>query len=75
MAVNRNTNRIYVTNSNGKRVWVIDGDTNTIVKTVMVGDWPQSVAVNTTTNHVFVVNSGSNSVSVIGGFSNTVLVR
>ena len=40
MAVNPNTNRIYVTNDGSNNVSVIDGASNTVVATVAVGSDP-----------------------------------
>ena len=75
VAVNPNTNRIYVANTWSNNVSVIDGDTNTVVATVPAGDMPRGVAVNPTTNRIYVANfgSGSYNVSVIDGATNTVV--
>ena len=75
MAVNPNTNLIYVANSvNSTSVSVIDGADNTVVATVAIGGYPEGVAVNPTTNRIYVANrSVSNNVSVIDGASNTVV--
>ena len=73
MAVNPNTNRIYVTNDSSDNVSVIDGASNTVVATVAVGSYPHGVAVNPNTNRIYVANSVSNNVSVIDGATNTVV--
>ena len=73
MAVNPNTNRIYVANYYSNNVSVIDGAGNTIVATVPVGNSPWGVAVDPNTNLIYVANYSSNSVSVIDGASNTVV--
>jgi len=77
VAVNPNTNRIYVANGGSNNVSVIDGASNTVVATVGVGAIPVGVAVNPSTNRIYVgiyvANESSNSVSVIDGASNTVV--
>jgi YVTN family beta-propeller protein len=70
VAVNQNTNRIYVSNLNSNNVSVIDGATNQVVATVPVGNSPEVVDVNSATNMVYVANIGDNTVSVIDGNTN-----
>jgi YVTN family beta-propeller protein len=72
LAVNPNTNTIYVADYRLNVVSVINGSTNTVMATVSVGGDPSSVAVNPNTNTIYVANSSSNSVSVINGSTNTV---
>jgi YVTN family beta-propeller protein len=68
VAVNPNTNMVYVANSNSSTVSVIDGTANSLVRDVPVGEFPiNSVAVNPNTNMVYVANSNSSTVSVIDG--------
>jgi YVTN family beta-propeller protein len=73
VAVNPNTNHIYVANYGSDSVSVIDGTSNTVVATVAVGIDPWAVAVNPNTNLVYVANEGSDNVSVIDGANNTVV--
>ena len=74
MAVNPDTNRIYVANESSNNVSVIDGAGNTVVATIAVGSHPASVAVNPNTNRAYVANdTSSGSVSVIDGAGNTVV--
>ncbi|HEX7842435.1 MAG TPA: hypothetical protein VF469_33410, partial [Kofleriaceae bacterium] len=57
-------------------VSVIDTGSNTVIKTVTVGERPRTVAVNPQTRMVYVTNEGSSSpgsVSVIDGRTNTVV--
>ena len=65
VAVNSQTNTVYVANEGSNSVSVIDGATNTVTTTITVGSNPYGVAVNETTNTVYVANEGSNSVSVL----------
>jgi len=54
-------------------VAVLNGQTNTVVATIPVGQLPQGVAVNPATNKVYVANSVvPGTVSVINGQRNTV---
>jgi YVTN family beta-propeller protein len=73
VAVNQDTNFIYVSNLNSNNVSVIDGATNSVVATVPVGTAPEVLDVNTTTDMVYVANLESNNVSVIDGSSNAVV--
>jgi YVTN family beta-propeller protein len=71
VAFNPYTNHIYVTNWDSYSVSVINGASNTIVTTVLVGTGPSGVAVNPNTNLIYVANRTDNTVSVIDGASNT----
>ena len=70
VAVNQTTNKIYVANSNGNTVTVIDGITNSPTATVAVGTDPFAIAVNPATNKIYVANFQSNNVTVIDGATN-----
>jgi YVTN family beta-propeller protein len=68
IAVNPNTNMIYVSNSNNDSVSIIDGKTNKVVDTIGI-ETPTYIAVNPNTNRIYVdgynPDSGSASISVI----------
>lgn len=72
IAVNENTNRIYVTNYADNTVSVIDGNINSVIATVPVGAGPSGIGVNPATNKVYVVNRGDSTISVINGNTNNV---
>ena len=72
MAVNSITNIIYVANNHDNITSVIDGKTNSVVKTISVGRNPLVVAVNPNKNIIYVVNYHDNTVSVIDGKTNSV---
>ena len=59
IAVNPNTNTIYVANGgefgNGATVSLINGDDNTVTTTVPIGPRPVAVAVDPDTNMIYVV--------------------
>jgi YVTN family beta-propeller protein len=76
VAVDQQTDTVYVANYNDNTVSVIDGaNCNAAVTkgcgqtapTVVVGEGPDVAAVNETTDTVYVPNSGGNTVSVIDG--------
>lgn len=69
VAVNQNTNRIYVANLLSQSVSVIDGTTDTVVATVATANRPVAVAVNTVTNKIYVDENDDG--SVIDGASNS----
>jgi YVTN family beta-propeller protein len=69
VAVNPNTNQIYVANLQSNTVTVIDGATNNTT-TVAAGTNPVYVAVNPNTNKIYVANENSNTVTVIDGATN-----
>jgi YVTN family beta-propeller protein len=71
LAANPVTNKIYVAESRGNNVAVIDGASNTITTTA-TGNFPVAVAVNPVTNKIYAVNQTDGTVTVIDGASNTV---
>ena len=80
VAVNRNTNRIYVAHPGGANtVSVIDGATNIVVASVAVGLALEGIAVNDVTNRIYVADSTcvgmdcTGTISVIDGGSDTVV--
>lgn len=71
IAINSQTNKIYVANCTGGSVTVIDGATNQTAA-VGAGSCPYALAVNPVTNKIYVANYDSNNVTVINGASNRV---
>ena len=55
----------FVVSSSNDKVFVIDGATNQIVKTLDVGRVPLEIAINPITNTVFVANNIGQSITVI----------
>jgi 40-residue YVTN family beta-propeller repeat len=79
IALNKITNRLYVTHKDSDSVSVIDyflsKDSSfhyNNITTIKVGKYPTGINVNLDTNKIYVANSHANSVSVIDGTSNTV---
>ena len=65
-AINTTTNKIYVANSGGNTVTIIDGATNN-TSSVTVGNGPSGLAVNMATNKIYVPNFADGTVTVIDG--------
>jgi YVTN family beta-propeller protein len=65
VAVNPSTNMIYVANANSNSLSVINGQTNTVTKTIQGLNGPYGVAVDAAANLVYVA-SGS-TVAIIPG--------
>ena len=70
IAINSDTNKIYVGNGASGTVSVIDGATDAVTATVPVGDLPYVVAVNPATNKVYISKTFSNTITVIDGQTN-----
>ncbi|MBP1991013.1 S-layer homology domain-containing protein [Paenibacillus eucommiae] len=72
VAVNPDTNRIYVANVDSDSVSVLEDSDGGIVTvaTVEVGTTPYAVAVNPVTNKIYVANVDSDTVTVIDGVTN-----
>jgi YVTN family beta-propeller protein len=81
IAVNPVTDLIYVTNTASNSVSVIDGKTNKIIDTIMIGnrnladdfEFTSHVAVNSKTNRVYVSNIDADTVTVIYGKTDKIL--
>ena len=71
IAVNPNTNLLYVANENSRSVYVIDTYSRIIIKTIEVDGYPKSIAVNPTSDTIYVANDVSGTISVIDGTNNT----
>src|SRR5437867_9554377 len=80
IAVNPETNMIYVPNGDSNSTSVIDGKTNKVVPHVTVGNDPHVIAINPKNNMVYVTNFGggegiTNTVSEIDGNTNKVVAN
>ncbi len=72
IAVNPETNLIYLVNREADNVSVVDGLTNQVVANVKVGGKPNGIAVNPVTNLIYVGDSNGE-ISVIDGQTNRVI--
>jgi YVTN family beta-propeller protein len=70
VAVDEETNRIYVANYEANTVTVIDGAAALPIATIAVGLRPQALAVDSARGRIYVANTHSNSVTVIDGKTN-----
>jgi len=69
-SINPNTNKVYVSNQFDNTVSVIDGTTDTVIKTITVTR-PGKSAVNPNTDKIYIISG--NNVAVIDGSTDTVL--
>jgi YVTN family beta-propeller protein len=73
-AINPHTNMIYITTGVfDNRVFVIDGNTNSVIKTIKVGNDPYNIVINPNTNKIYVMNTENKTISVIDGNTNSVI--
>jgi YVTN family beta-propeller protein len=74
IAVNPNTNKVYVANEYSNTVSVIDTETDKVQATINVGSFPYGIDINPLNNRIYVTNRGSDTVSVIDGSIDTKLL-
>lgn len=67
-----NTNKLYVVDSIGNQIFVVDGNTNEIITSIGVGELPRGLVFDPTLNKLYVTNLNSGTVSVINTLTNTV---
>jgi YVTN family beta-propeller protein len=72
LALNRNTGRLYVANSRGRSVSILDIHSDKVLATVPTAARPYAIAVDEAANKVFVSNTFSNMLTVIDGTANAV---
>ena len=65
IAVNSNTNKIYVSDADNNEVKIIDGANNEIIETFTVGKTPVDIGVNSSNNLVYISNQASGNITVI----------
>lgn len=73
IAINNNTNTLYVLNQNSNNITVLDSLTYSVITTIPVGTNPSGITFNKLTNKIYVSNTGNNSVSIIDTTSNSVV--
>lgn len=73
IAVNPVTNQIFIVDSGGGNVVVIDGATDSIIRTIPVGSQPGFIAINPMTNRIYICDFQSPKLSVIDGNTNMLL--
>lgn len=70
IAINPVTNKIYVANSGGDTISVIDGSTDSVSANIKVGPRPYTIAVNSATNKIYVTRTFGDTMTVINGETN-----
>lgn len=73
IAINNNTNTLYVLNQNDNNITVLDSFTYSRIATIPVGTNPSGITFNKLTNKIYVANTGNNSVTIIDTASNSVI--
>ena len=73
LAINTQTNTIYVSNFSNDSVSVINGTSNKVETNIKVGHNPVGIAVNPRINEIYVNNLPDNTISVINGTTNKVI--
>ena len=73
LAYNPATKLLYVTNSSGNNVYVVNTPTNTVIGSIAVGSNPSSIAINPQNTLAYVANNGGGTISVISLASGTVV--
>lgn len=67
VAVNPQTNTLYVASKTTGRLYKVNGATNTVIASYPSGSDPFGVAVNSMTNKVYVANYASNTLTIFNG--------
>lgn len=67
IAINSNTNKLYLGSVISHNVYVIDVLKNELLKTIQLETYPNGITVNPNTNKIYVLNYEGNKVSVIDG--------
>lgn len=73
IAVNSQTNRVYIASKTTGKLFKVDGATNAVLASYASGSEPFGVAVNRVTNKVYVANYASNTVTIFDGASGALL--
>ncbi|WFE13720.1 beta-propeller fold lactonase family protein [Bacillus atrophaeus] len=72
IVITPNGNFAYVANQQSSNVYVINTQTNAVIKIIPVGLLPSGLDVSPDGQSVYVVNTNSNNISVIDTATNTV---
>ncbi len=72
VAVNPNTDRVYITNSNSDTVSVFDGSDNSLVSIFEVGSKPYGIGINPETDILYVARERSDILTVVDGSTHNI---
>jgi YVTN family beta-propeller protein len=73
IAVNPETDMVYVSGGGSDTITVINGATNSVVGTIALSGYASGIAVDTSTDMIYVANELQASLTVIDGATNTVV--
>ena len=68
-----NNGYLYVTNSGSNNVSVINGSSNTVIGSIIVGVCPRGISFDSNNGYIFILNFNSQTLSVISSTQNTVI--
>ena len=74
LAIDPNTDRLYISNYVSGNVTAVDIKTNEIITSYVAGDSPSEIAINPIKNLIYVANPESDTISIIDGSVNKVVV-
>jgi YVTN family beta-propeller protein len=67
LALNSTTHRVYVANTHGNNVTVINGTLNSVIATVNTGNGPYAIAIDATANDAYVATMAGENLTMIDG--------
>ena len=73
IAINKTTGRVYVADRDADTLWIVNGQTNALVTSLVGLESPIAVAVNEAQNRVYVLDSGDDTLLVIDGTTNKII--
>ena len=78
LSLNKKTNIIYVFNEDANRLAIINGSTDNIQETLLIGKYTgektaSDIALNEETNKIYLSDKNANSITIIDGSSNQVI--
>src|SRR5919198_5007165 len=75
LAIDPNTDKVYVTNRDSNTVTVINSTTDKVVANVIVGKGPTGIGIESNTKRVYVANGLSGKVTVINSTTDKVVAN
>jgi YVTN family beta-propeller protein len=73
LAINPQTNKLYVVASDADKIYVIDGSTKKVISNITVGSIPNAISINSITNTIYVASQEADKIYVIDGSTNNVI--
>ena len=73
IAVDFSSGRVFVANYASNNVTVIDGVSDSVVRTVNVGPHPQAIAVDSDNHKVYVASTHAGTTTILEGTNNSVV--